>query len=66
MTATAIQKIKNEIKKELLEEFILPMLENSKDPEGEYCEDFVKAVLKAAGEKPAHKYNSKSFLKLVS
>jgi len=46
MTTATIQKLKNEIKKELLEEFILPMLENSKDPEGEYREDFIKEIFR--------------------
>lgn len=66
MSTTVIQKLKNEIKKELIEEFILPMLENSKDPEGEYREDFVREVLKAAREKPTKKYNPKNFLKQIS
>lgn len=66
MTTATIQKLKREIKKELFEEFILPMLENSKDPEGEYREDFVREVLKAAKEKPTRKYNPKNFLKQIS
>lgn len=66
MTTATIQKLKKEIKKELIEEFILPILEGSKDPEGEYREEFVREILKAVKEKSAHKYNPKTFLKLVS
>jgi len=65
MSTATIEKIKKEIKQELLREFILPMLGKSKDSEGEYKEGFIKRVLKIAKEKPKHKYNSKNFLKLV-
>ena len=66
MSTATIQKLKKELKRELMEEFIRPILEESKDPEGEYGSDFVKRVLKAAKEKPKYKYNPKTFLKLVS
>lgn len=66
MTTATIQKLKKEIKKELIEEFILPMLSRSKDAEGEYREEFVREMLKAVREKPRHRYNPTTFLKLVS
>ncbi|MBI2024814.1 MAG: hypothetical protein HYT03_01865 [Candidatus Harrisonbacteria bacterium] len=66
MSTATIQKLKKEIKKELLEEFILPILEQAKDLEGEYREEFVKEILKAAKEKPRYKYSSKNFLKLAA
>jgi len=44
MTTTLAQKIKSEIKEELIKEFILPILENSKDSGGEYKESFVKEM----------------------
>ncbi len=66
MSTATIQKLKKEIKKELLEEFILPILEQAKDSEGKYREEFVKEVLKAAKEKSRYKYSSKDFLKLVA
>ena len=65
MSTATIKKLKREIKKELIEEFILPILEQSKDPEGEYREEFVKQALKASKEKAKYRYNSKTFLKLV-
>ena len=48
MTTAIIQKLKKEIKQELLEEFILPMMESSKDTEGDCRESFVKRILKAS------------------
>ncbi len=68
MTTATIQKLKREIKKELIEEFIRPLLEQYKDrdPEGEYKEGFVKGVLKALKEKPVYKCDVKSFMKLIS
>jgi len=66
MTTATMKKLKKEIKQELIEEFILPILETSKDPEGEYRSDFINAVLKAAAEQPKYRYDSKTFLKLVS
>ena len=55
-----------EIKKELIEEFILPILKNSMDSEGEYNESFIKEVIKASQENPKYTYNQKSFLKMLS
>ncbi|MEK7142322.1 MAG: hypothetical protein AAB818_01925 [Patescibacteria group bacterium] len=66
MTIATVQKIKREIKKELIEELILPILKNSKDSEGEYDESFVKDVIKISQEKSRHVYNPKSFLKILS
>lgn len=66
MINATIEKLKREIKKELIQEFILPILKNARDAEGEYRSDFVQAILKAAKEKPRYTYNSKTFLKLVS
>ena len=66
MTMATVQKIKMEIKKELIEEFILPILKNSMDSEGEYNESFIKEVIKASQENPKYTYNQKSFLKMLS
>jgi hypothetical protein len=66
MTTKAYQKIKKEIKQELLDEFVLPILKTVKDPEGEYNPKFVKEVLKATKEKPLYTYNSKTFLKQIN
>ncbi len=67
MSTKTIEKLKKEIKRELLREFILPIiLSDAKDPEGEYREEFVKEVLKAAEEKPVYTYNPKTFLRQIS
>lgn len=65
MTNQTYQKIKKEIKQELLKEFVFPILKNIKDPEGEYKKQFVKEILKAAKEKPTYTYNFKSFLRQI-
>lgn len=65
MTTKHYEKIKEEIKQELIEEFIFPILRNVKDAEGEYKEKFVKEVLKAAKEKPKYVYNPKTFLRQI-
>ena len=65
MTAQIYEKIKKEIKQELLNEFVLPLLKDLKDPEGEYKKEFVKSILKAAKEKPIYTYNPKTFLRQV-
>lgn len=65
MTTKSYAKIKREIKQELIEEFIFPILKNVKDAEGEYKEEFVKEVLKAAMEKPKYVYNPKTFLRQI-
>lgn len=66
MSTATIKKIKNEIKRELIKEFILPVLEQVKDAEGTYKETFIKDVLRAIREKPKYKYNAKTFLKLLN
>ena len=64
MTNQTYQKIKREIKQELLEEFVFPILRDLKDTEGEYKKEFVNEVLRAAKKKPTHSFtNSKAFLK---
>ncbi|MEK7664094.1 MAG: hypothetical protein AAB340_01440 [Patescibacteria group bacterium] len=64
MTNQTYQRIKKEIKQELLEEFVLPILKNLRDAEGDYKKEFVREILKAAKEKPTHFFtDSKSFLK---
>jgi len=62
MTTKTYEKIKREIKQELIKEFVFPILRKIKDSEGEYKEQFIKEVLKAAQEKPKYIYNSKTFL----
>ena len=67
MSTKTLEKLKKEIKQELLQEFFLPIiLSGVKDPEGEYKEEFVKEVLKAAKEKPVYTYNPKTFLRQIS
>ena len=56
MTIATVQKLKREIKKELIEEFILPILKNFKDSEDEYKESFVKKVIKVSQEKPKKEF----------
>ena len=65
MTTKNYEKIKNEIKYELMQEFLFPILKNMKDSEGEYNPKFVKEVLKAAKEKPEYVYNPKTFLRQI-
>ena len=57
--------MKKEIKQELLNEFVLPILRDVRDAEGEYKEDFVKRILKVAKEKPVYTYNPKTFLRQI-
>lgn len=66
MSTATVEKLKKEIKQELIREFILPILERANGLEGEYREGFIKEVLKIAKEKPRYKYNAKTFLKLAS
>lgn len=66
MTTATYSKLKSEIKRELLKEFITPMLEDIKDFEGEYRPEFVEEVLRAAREKPYFKYRPNTFSKLIS
>jgi hypothetical protein len=66
MTTKTYEKIKKEIKHELLQEFVLPILKNVRDSEGDYKEKFVKDVLAAVHQKPLYIYNSKTFLGRIS
>jgi len=65
MTIQNYEKIKKEIKQELIKEFVFPILRNMKDSEGEYKEEFVRGVLRAAKEKPKYRYDSKTFLRQI-
>lgn len=66
MTTKTYERIKKELKHELLQEFVFPILRDVKDAEGEYKEEFVKRVLKATKEKPIYVYNPKTFLRQIS
>lgn len=66
MTTAIYSKLKKEIKNELLNEFITPILKDIKDFEGEYRPEFVEEVLRAAQEKPRFKYRLNTFSKLIS
>ena len=66
MTTKTYEKIKKEIKQELLQEFVLPILRRIKDAEGEYREEFIKEILKASKEKPTFTYNHETFLRQIS
>ena len=66
MTTKTYEKVKAEIKRELLREFIVPILREVKDAEGEYKEEFVRGVLRAAKEKPTYAYNPKTFLRQIT
>ncbi len=67
MTTALVQKIKSEIKEELIKEFILPLLENSKDSEGKYKESFIKEmgrVSRSIDKGKGKKFTSINSLKL--
>ena len=66
MTTATIQKIKDKVKAELIEEFINPILSDMKDPEGEYRPEFVQDVLRALYEQTLGKYSAKELNKLLS
>ena len=66
MTTKMYEKVKAEIKRELLREFIAPILREVKDAEGEYKEEFVRGVLRVAKEKPTYAYNPKTFLRQIT
>lgn len=66
MTTKIYEKVKKEIKQELMDEFILPILRGVKDTEGEYREEFIKRVLKAVKERPKYTYNPKTFLQQLA
>jgi len=65
MSTKTYEKIKKEIKEELLQEFVIPILRDVRDSEGEYEPAFVRRVLRAAKEKPIYTYNSKTFLQQI-
>lgn len=65
MTIKTYERIKKEIKRELVREFVFPILRDIRDSEGEYKEEFVKKILKAANEKPEYVYNQKTFLRQI-
>ncbi|OGY64639.1 MAG: hypothetical protein A3B92_00100 [Candidatus Harrisonbacteria bacterium RIFCSPHIGHO2_02_FULL_42_16] len=70
MSTATLQKLKNELKRELkqelLREFITPILRESKDAEGEYRKEFIRKVLKSEKGSLKHRFNSKTFLKMLS
>ncbi len=67
MSTKTLEKLKKEIKQELLREFILPViLSGVKDPEVAYKKDFVTEVLRAVKDKQDNKYNPKTFLRQIS
>ena len=66
MTTAIYKKLKRELKEELMQEFITPLLEDIKDAEGEYRAEFVQEVRKAAKEESIYKYTPKSFSRLIS
>jgi len=66
MSTKTIERIKGEIKRELLQEFVLPILREVKDAEGEYKKSFVKKVLRAAKEKTIYVYDPKTFLRQIA
>ena len=65
MTTKMLEQKTRKLEKEvaLLKSFMIGYL--GKDPEGEYKEEFVKSVLKAAKEKPIYTYNPKTFLRQI-
>ena len=54
-----------EIKRELLQEFVLPILKDIRDAEGDYKEKFVRTMLKVARQLPVCTYNPKTFLRQI-
>ena len=65
MTIATYNKLKTEIKKELMEEFITPILSEIKDPEGSYKAEFVNSVLRIADKEAIYRYHPKTFLRLL-
>ena len=65
-TTKIYEKIKAELKQELMAELILPVLAEAKDREGGYKQAFVKEIITLSKTKPAYRYRSKNFLKLIS
>ena len=66
MSTKTLEKVKAEIKRELMQEFVLPILRGVKDAEGDYKEAFIRQVLKIAKEKPIYVYNPKTFLRQIN
>ncbi len=65
MTTATIKKIKDEVKAELIEEFINPLLQDLKDPQGEYRPEFVADLLRALHEPKPYSYNAETLNKLI-
>ncbi|HCA67169.1 MAG: hypothetical protein UW39_C0015G0008 [Parcubacteria group bacterium GW2011_GWC2_44_17] len=69
MTIITAQKIKNQVKTELVEELIKPLLlhllYDAKDDEGEYRPEFVEDVLHALYEPRLGKYSAKELNQLI-
>lgn len=65
MTQKILEKVKTEIKRELMQELFLPILREFKDAEGDYKETFVKQILKTVKEKSIYVYNPKTFLRQI-
>ena len=65
MIQKTLEKVKMEIKRELMQELFLPILREFKDTEGNYKETFVKQVLKTVKEKSIFVYNPKTFLRQI-
>ena len=68
MTVATYEKVKKELKRELLAELSVLFVRYAKDPEGEYRAEFVKKILKLSAKKsqPTYKYSRKTFLQLIS
>lgn len=54
------------MKTELIEEFINPLLQDIKDPEGEYRPEFVDDIISALHEPKLGEYSAKELNKLIS
>lgn len=70
LNIATIQKLKEELKKELktelVNEFITLILEQAKDPEGEYRLEFIKDILRAVDESTIGEYKASELNKLIS
>ena len=66
MTTKTYEKIKREIKEELLQEFVFPILRDVKDSDGEYKEEFIGRVLREGRERPIYVYNPRTFLREIA
>ncbi|MEK7610128.1 MAG: hypothetical protein AAB468_00005 [Patescibacteria group bacterium] len=65
MITKTYEKIKAELKQEIMAELILPVLTEAKDREGGYKQAFVKWVIALSKAKPTYCYQPKNFLKLI-